>query len=293
MIKINVSGMEEVKDVSQRVTGEDSRKFSRRRLIRGLINCHRRALGLFYEKRPVPLSYWLFFRSAVQVLSRSPDPLFSTQNYSQSSGASLPIQELAEVLRDDLLGVWALDGDTISFLWKVIQRDRPKVIVECGAGVSTLVFAKGLQKYGFGSTNFASLLSIEQNLWFKEAVEHRLEACGLKDCVTVLHTPISKEGDYQLDANHLREHLGSEKVDWLIIDGPAGPEGCRLSTLPFLARFCRPGARWFLDDAFRDGELGMLNQWSSLSGIVVEGIYPFGKGLATGIVKDPEQITNS
>ena len=124
----------------------------------------------------------------------------------------------------------------------------------------------------------------------KEAVEKRLEACGLKQFVTILHAPISKRGDYQFDANELRKHLGSQEVDWLIIDGPAGPEGCRVSTLPFLARFCRPGARWFLDDAFRDGELKFLNHWDSIPGIEVERIYPIGKGLGAGVVNDPEQF---
>src|SRR5437016_3269421 len=91
-----------------------ARECSHRRLIRGLIDCHRRALALFYEKRPVPLSYWLSFRSAVAALSHSPDPLLPNQNCLWSSGASLPIRELKEVLRHDLLGMWALDADTIT-----------------------------------------------------------------------------------------------------------------------------------------------------------------------------------
>jgi hypothetical protein len=263
-----------------------------RRLIRRLINCHLRALAIFHKKRPVPLSYWLSFHSAVAALSHFSDPLLPSQNCLQSSGASLPIRELKEVLRHDLLGMWALDADTIAFLWKRIQQDRPKVIIECGAGVSTLALAKSIADYESGSETFASLLSFEQDLWVKKGVEKRLEICGLKS-VTILHAPISKEGEYQFDENQLREHLGSEKVDWVIVDGPAGPEGCRVSTLPFLARFCRPGARWFLDDSFRDGELRVLNQWNRMHGIVVEGIYPIGKGLGVGIVADPQQVARS
>jgi len=49
-----------------------------------------------------------------------------------------------------------------------------------------------------------------------------------------------------------------------------------------LAKFSHHGARWFLDDAFRDGELGILRKWQRLPGIEVNGIYPIGKGLATG-----------
>jgi hypothetical protein len=270
-----------------------ARECYRRRVLGGLINCHLRALGLFFEKRPIPLSYWLSFHSVVAALSHSSDPLLPSENCLRSSGASLPIRELREVLRHDLLGEWALDADTITFLWRRIRQDRPKVIIECGAGVSTLALAKSVEDYGSRSVSSASLLSFEQDLQVKKSIEKRLEVCGLKPFVTILHAPISKEGEYQFNENQLREHLGSEKVDCVIVDGPAGPEGCRASTLPFLGRFCRPGARWFLDDAFRDGELVVLNQWANLSGIVVEGIYPIGAGLGAGIVKDPEKITNS
>jgi hypothetical protein len=135
-----------------------------------------------------------------------------------------------------------------------------------------------------------SLISLEQNLWVKESIEKRLEDSGLREYATVLYAPLSSGGDYRFDPNQLRKHLGTERADLLIIDGPAGPEGCRASTLSLLARFCRPGARWFLDDAFRDGELGVLNDWAALTEIAVEGIHPMGKGLGAGIIINPEQI---
>ena len=61
----------------------------------------------------------------------------------------------------------------------------------------------------------------------------------------------------------------------------------------FWRAFAVPGARWFLDDSFRDGELRVLNHWNRVHGIVVEGIYPIGKGLGVGIVTDPEQVADS
>jgi Methyltransferase domain len=258
------------------------------RFRRTLVVWHLRVLQLLYRKRPVPLRYWLFFRSAIQRICRSPNPLLPMENFFRSTGASLPVEELKKLLCHDSLGAWALDGDTISFLWKGMQQDRPKIIIECGSGVSTLVLAKSVAAYRFEPANCASVLSIEQDAQVKKATEARLETSRLTDHVKIFHAPISERGDYQLDA--LREHLGSEKVEWLVIDGPAGPDGCRASTLTSLARFCRPGARWFLDDAFRDGELQILNQWDRMSGIVVEGIYPIGKGLAAGIVTDPQQV---
>jgi predicted O-methyltransferase YrrM len=249
------------------------------------MSCYLQALRCLYGKGPVPLNYWLRCRSILKPFCRSPDPFFSARIASPTHGASLPVEDLAEFLRDDSLDGWALDGETITFLWDLLQREQPKVIIECGAGVSTLVFAKSLDGYSLDSSG--SLLSVEQNLWVKKAVETRLQGCGLEQRVSVMHSPVSRGGEYQIDPNQLRAHLGSKKVDWLVIDGPAGPDGCRASTLPSLAQFCRPGARWFLDDAYRDGELEVLNQWTGLTGVVVDGIYPIGKGLGTGIVTDP------
>ena len=110
-----------------------------RRVVDGLINCHLRALGLFYKERPVPLKYWQFFHWPVAILSGCSDPLFPNEDRLRSSGTSLSIQPLKELLRHDILGEWSLDADTITFLWQAIREDRPKIIIECGAGLSTLL----------------------------------------------------------------------------------------------------------------------------------------------------------
>jgi hypothetical protein len=270
------------------------RQFSHLRAIRRLITYHSQALGCLYGKRPLPLAYWLRCRSILGCFCHSPNPLSLAPTPAHSVGAALPVKDLADFLRDDLISGWTLDGETITFLWNLLQQEQPKVIIECGAGLSTLVFARGFETYGFGSSNSRSLVSLEQNLWVKKAVETRLQACGLEQHVSVMHSRVSRgRGEYQLDPNTLRAHLGSEKADWVVIDGPAGPDGCRASTLPSLAQFCRPGTRWFLDDAYRDGELQVLNQWAGLTGVVVDGIYPIGKGLAVGIVSDPEHVSCS
>ncbi len=65
-------------------------------------------------------------------------------------------------------------------------------------------------------------------------------------------------------------------------DGPSGPVGCRLGTISMLAKFSHHGARSLLDNTFRDGELEILQKWQQLPNIEVNGIYPIGKGLATG-----------
>ena len=262
-----------------------------KRLHRKLIGSHLRLLKLAQVKRPVPLSYWLSLRIAVKTIFRSPDPLSVPYDVLENTGASLKSPDLQRLLWNDVLGTWALDVPTIDFLWERMERDTPKIIIECGAGISTLVLARYATNHSSGSGNHPLVVSLEQSSEVKQETESRLAKDGLSKHIRILHVPVSEQGRYELETDQLALQLGEEKVDRLLIDGPAGPDGCRVWTLPLLSKLCRPGARWFLDDAFRDGELSVLREWCRLPGVVVEGIYPIGKGLATGVVKDPGQVT--
>lgn len=251
---------------------------------------HLRLLRIIYREREIPLFYWLALRSLIKRLFRTPDPLISPYAQLQRSGASLAAEELRELLWNDILGTWALDAKTIDLLWTRLHQDRPCTIIECGAGVSTLVLARYGAFHDLQRTRKYKVFSLEQDLEIKNLVEDRLAQHGLGEYVNVVHTPLTEGGEFNFDIDNLAIHLGQDKADWLLIDGPAGPDGCRISTLPKLSRFCRIGSRWFLDDAFRDAELEILTAWSKLPGVIVSGIHPVGKGLATGVVKDPTRV---
>ena len=262
----------------------------RERCRHRLMILHLQLLRVVYGQRPVPLSYWLAIRSVVRGFFRSPDPLFPPYASLQSTGAALRLPELQQLLWNDMLGTWTIDRTTIELFWGKLQRDRPAVVIECGAGASSLILAKYAARFCSGPRGSWSVLSLEQDPQVKQTIERRLAQHGLSEHVKILHTPISESGRYQLNPEELWEQLGTSKADWLLIDGPAGPEGCRVWTLTLLAKFCRPGARWFLDDALRDGELGILREWCHVPGVSVEGIYPTGKGLGTGLIEDPQQV---
>lgn len=262
-----------------------------KRLHRTLIISHLRLLKFAQVRRPVPLSYWLVLRIAVKTIFRSPDPLSIPYDVLQDTGASLKSSELQRLLWNDELGTWALDVPTIDFLWERMERDTPRIIIECGAGISSLVLARYATNYASRSRSHPLIVSLEQSAQVKQETASRLARDGLSKHIRILHAPLSDQGRYEVETDQLALELKEEKVDWLLIDGPSGPDGCRFWTLPLLSKLCRPGARWFLDDAFRDGELKTLRDWSRLAGVVVEGIYPIGKGLATGVVKEPGQVT--
>jgi len=249
--------------------------------IRGVLaTLHLRAVQRCVATRPVPLAYWSGVHALASAAWQTPDPLLPPMHALASTGASLRVPSLRELLRDDQVGTWALDTGSIEFLWHRLLADRPRTIIECGAGASTLVLAR----YAAQAGTDVAVTSFEQDEQVKRRTEARLAALGVSAC-QVMHAPVSADGEYLFDLAATAMRLGARRADWLLIDGPAGPDGCRRSTLPQLAPLCRPGARWFLDDAFRAGELGILREWQSIPGIRVDGIHPIGKGLATGTVR--------
>lgn len=263
-------------------------ELSIRELIREkLISFHLRFLNTGYKRRPVPLLYWLSFHSLMKIIFPSSDPIFPPHTLSQSNGADLKIPQLRHFIKNELLGTWALDVNTITFLWEALLTDRPEVIIECGAGISSLVLANYAKFYCPPSKGFPLVFSLEQDMQIKKAVEKRLDELSLDEYIKILYTPITKQGKYKLYAQVLWKELGSRKADLLLIDGPAGPSGCREWTIPLLAQFCRPGTKWYLDDSFRDAELRILRSWQRSTGIYVSGIHPFGKGLGSGIIYSP------
>jgi hypothetical protein len=251
---------------------------------------HMPLLRGFSRNRPVPFLFWSLLRSALEQVGPAEDPLFPPDGSLKASGDSLNVTELRSLLSSDVLGLWALDKPTIELLWEWLIVRKPQMIVECGSGTSTLLFARYLMTRS-DQIPAPSIMSVEQDADYKLEVEGRLSGLGMSDQVRIFHAPVSIDGRYQLDTSQVLREMRSRKADVMVIDGPSGPPGCRLWTLPLLAPLGRPGARWFLDDALRDGELTILNIWSRVPGIVVDGIYPIGKGLATGVIADPRSVS--
>jgi hypothetical protein len=256
------------------------------RLVTDKKTVHLRTLRALHGERPVPFAYWSAAHRLARGILAGADRLFSEPP--PVAGAVLGDPRVRELLMHDQLGGWSLDPPTIELLWTQLHRHRPGAIVECGSGASTLVLGQYLATSGVAD---GVSVSIEQDGAYREHVEARVAQHGLRRWCHVLHAPLTAHDSYQVDLAEVRSRLGSRPVDFLLIDGPSGRPGCRLWTLPALAPLCRRGARWFLDDAFRDGEMAVLRAWSRLPGVSVIGIHPVVKGLATGVIDDPREIT--
>jgi hypothetical protein len=242
-------------------------------------------------KKPIPLWYWSFCLRLAGIFSSEPDLLFPAHEFLRSSGESLKIEELKTLLMNDTLGEWALDAQTIILVWEILHRERPRLIVECGAGISTLALAQYAATSSDGDPCF--IVSLEQDFETAQSIRERLSTVDLQRFVQIVYSPLDAKGNYSLhNFEAVLAQLPRRFIDFLMIDGPAGETGCRLGTLPMLLGHCTEGAKWFLDDAFRDGEMRILNQWSRLTEIEIEGIYPIGKGLAAGLVQHTSHRRN-
>jgi hypothetical protein len=234
--------------------------------------------------RPIALRDWLGMRRFMRRVTGGPDALVPPMETFKGSASSLSDPELARLLADDELGTWALDVATIEVLWERLAAERPRAVLEFGAGVSTVVLARYSQWRAAQGLERPVIVSVEQDADVRTKVEKRLAENGLSEDVHLLHAPLSEASRYRIDLDAIRRCLRGHDLNWVLIDGPAGPDGCRVSTLPDVMELCADGARWFLDDALRDGEIGILREWSRLRNVTAEGIYPIGKGLATGTV---------
>lgn len=256
-----------------------------RSLRRIMCRFHVKLLRSVHGVKPIPLRYWSFYHRLITIFIPEPDLLFPSYEWLRSSGTSLRIEELKSLLMNDVLGEWALDAQTINFIWEMLQRTRPRLIVECGAGISTLVLAR-YAALASSSEMPCRVISLEQDFNTAQSIRWRLSKVGLESLAEIVHSPLDANGNYSLDNfKQVLARLPRRFIDFLMIDGPAGEIGCRMGTLPMLVNHCSDGAKWFLDDAFRDGEMKILGHWSRLDGVAVEGIYPMGKGLGTGFIQ--------
>jgi len=245
-----------------------------------LVGAHLGLLGALNGKHPISIRYWLCARRLAGRIFLVSDALAPPHAWLPGRGDDIAVPELRALLQGDVLGVWSLDRDAISLLWRELLKDRPATILEFGAGLSTLVLAR----YAAMEPG-RKVISVEQRPETRQQAEARLAGAGLAQFVTILHAPVSAEGKYQLDDKAISESLAGRRINWVLVDGPTGPPGCRVWTLGPIVRYCAPGTRWFLDDAFRDGELQTLETWTRWPAVRVEGIYPCGKGLAAGSIR--------
>lgn len=155
---------------------------------------------------------------------------------------------------------WAGSPD---FLWHLVRharRRRPRVVVECGSGVSTVVLARCMQLNGEGH-----VYSMDHDPVFAEKTRGELKAYGLDAWATVFDAPL---GVREINGECWTWYTSVEvpegiDIDMLVIDGPPYTTGdlARYPAGPLLLDRVTEGGAVFMDDYGRTDEKAVARRW--------------------------------
>jgi predicted O-methyltransferase YrrM len=164
-------------------------------------------------------------------------------------------------------GGWAINpffGEEIVF---TLMDERPKLVVECGSGSSTILVAACLRQLGQGH-----LIALEHNARFARRTDSLLTLHGLNEVARVIEAPLEKRLIDGLAFEWYSDVLGQhvcEDIDVLVVDGPPGDTGplARYPAIPLLKKALSPNCVILLDDANRADEQWIGKKWADeLSG---------------------------
>jgi predicted O-methyltransferase YrrM len=157
---------------------------------------------------------------------------------------------------------WAASPDLLLHLVRRVLRNGAKVILECGAGASTVAMAKALQRAGGGH-----LYALEHQRSYLDNVAQWLAEVGLSGYVTLIHAPlVAHQFDGETWSWYDRAKLPAGNFDLILVDGPPAVEfaEARYPAGPLLLPRLAAGGALFLDDADRAGEKEVLRRWRLL-----------------------------
>jgi predicted O-methyltransferase YrrM len=154
---------------------------------------------------------------------------------------------------------WAASPDFLAVVSRHALDQRPRAIVECGSGVSTVILARCMQLNGTGR-----VVSLDHDPHFAEQTRRELERHGLSEWAKVIHAPLKRHelGDAAWDWYDIRD-LPDIPIDMLVVDGPPMPLGrmIRYPAGPVLFPRLSSTALVILDDADRPDEQQIIETW--------------------------------
>lgn len=211
---------------------------------------------------------------------RQADRMFRQQEALQNLYQLVPVRRAMPATRG-----WALSPDILLGYVEDILGRRPRTVLECGSGVSTVWAAYALQQLGAGR-----VVALDHEAEFADKTRGVLADHGLSDVAEVRHAPITpltlpdSGGEWHwYDTAALKD---LHEVDLVLIDGPPKPtqEQARYPALPVLRDLLAPGAVLLLDDAARPDEQAILQRWLAEWPGLTSTKLPHEKGAARLVV---------
>lgn len=172
------------------------------------------------------------------------------------------VRPLAGVLPLKLDG-WSVDPHFAELVSRLVLTRRPRLVVECGSGTSTVLVAAIFREIGSGR-----VLSFEHDPHFAERTRELLAGRDLDAWARVVTAPLvphAIEGHDQPWYEGATEQLEpGDEIDLLLVDGPPAGTGpaARYPAVPVLEEFFSDQCLILLDDGGRERERQTASRWS-------------------------------
>ena len=139
---------------------------------------------------------------------------------------------------------------------------KPKNVLECGSGFTTILLAALAQELEFSFT------ALENSKEWYEITRRSLLFLGFSPNALKM-TPLKNYNEFEWYA--VEEENMNEVFDFIVCDGPPGHSlGGRRGLLPVLKKNLSENCIIFLDDAGREGEKEVLDYWEKEFGLIAE-----------------------
>lgn len=171
------------------------------------------------------------------------------------------------------LGPWAMEPTHLFNLLGWLLPVDARVVVECGAGASTLAIGNLLRQKGRGH-----IYSFEEDPKWYEVISRQVDAQDLNRYVTVVWAPLEP---YAVNRAETVEWYAMDQVntvlsaidliDLLIVDGPKSVRPLsRFPALPVFHSKCNAETLIVLDDVNRSQEQLVLSKWQDTCTLEVD-----------------------
>lgn len=159
-----------------------------------------------------------------------------------------------------MLRGWAASPDFLLEISNHVLQHKPRVIIECSSGASTIALARCCELNGVGQ-----VYSLEHNSAYAAKTRQMLVEQRLDKWATVVDAPLMTHSDLNnmcwYSLNLLS--IASKSCQLLVIDGPPNETGAmaRYPALPKLEKYLDTSCALFLDDADRPEEKMAIDRW--------------------------------
>lgn len=219
---------------------------------------------------------------------------------------SFDIAALDELNKNPLMGKfdggyvfssYSTEPETLLFWLQAIEMFRPRVILELGSGLSTLLLSDAHHKILEQDKVAGKYVALEQSQGHMDKVRGFAAIAGVEKFFDPLIQSLVRYriGDvfdtdekampcFDFDEKALHEALGGVRPDMIIVDGPADDKTlhnasfAKTLTVPILSLYAAPGAVALMDNCYADPETFAIEQWQSSGSAYVPGVKAVGKG---------------